>query len=176
MVTQSPTLHAAALCAAGSVRGAAKQQKLGALPTNFKPPVPHLKDFFKGQDASSVRRALGVLGQQRTLSAVLPAELRGKVRLVSIDGDCWVLYADNGAVAAKLKQMTLTLAEKLRRSGNNVAQLRIRTAVLAPPQKRPKQAHISSATLEHLRTTIAAMEDSPIRQALIRLVRHHGFD
>lgn len=158
------------------MRGTAKQHKLGALLTNFKLPVPHLKDFFKGQDAASVRRALGVLGQQQTLNAVLPAELRGKARLVSIDGDCWVLYADNGAVAAKLKQMTLTLAEKLRRGGHNVGRLRIRTAVLTTPPKHPKQAHISSETLQHLRDTVADMPDTPIRQAFIKLIRHHGFD
>ena len=138
--------------------------------------MPHFRDFFKGQDAASLRRAIGVLDRQAQLTAVLPAELRGKVRLVSIDGDCWVVYADSGVIAAKLKQMSWTLAEKLKRNGQPVTSLRIKTAVNVVPPKRPKQAHISSASLDHLRDTVAGMPDSPIRQAFIKLIRHHGFD
>jgi len=138
--------------------------------------VAHLSNFFKGQDGQSLRKALGVLSQQQTLDSVLPQELRGKVRLVSMENGSWLVYVDTGAIAAKLRQMTMTLVNRLQGKGQAISNLRIKTSVNPAPLKRPKQAHISSATLEHLRTTIAAMEDSPIRQALIRLVRHHGFD
>ena len=36
---------------------------------------------------------------QAALDSVLPGELRGKVRLVSMATGCWVLYADHGAIA-----------------------------------------------------------------------------
>lgn len=138
--------------------------------------MAHLSNFFKGQDGQSLRKALGVLSQQQTLDSVLPQELRGKVRLVSMENGSWLVYVDTGAIAAKLRQMTMTLVTRLQGKGQAISTLRIKTSVNPAPLKRPKQAHISSETLQHLRDTVADMPDTPIRQAFIKLIRHHGFD
>lgn len=155
---------------------ASKQLKLAALPFNFNPHVAHLSNFLKGQDTQALRKAVGALGQQHTLDSVLPPELRSRVKLVSMEAGCWLVYVDNGAIAAKLKQMTLTLVSRLQAKGQKIDSLRIKTAINTTPPKRAKQAHISSETLQHLRETVATMPDSPIRQAFIKLIRHHGFD
>jgi len=138
--------------------------------------VAHFSDFLGKQAAQCLRLAASTLAHQAALDSVLPGELRGKVRLVSMATGCWVLYADHGAIAAKLRQMTLTLLSRLQARGLAVERLRIRTAVSLQPLKRPKQAYISSVALQHLRDTVATMPDSPLRQAFVRLIRHHGFD
>ncbi|MBS4095285.1 MAG: DUF721 domain-containing protein [Sulfuricella sp.] len=86
------------------------------------------------------------------------------------------IFADNGAVAAKLKQQTARLTEKLRQAGVEVTSIRfeVQADSGAPPAKPAKDIAIGQSGLEELGHLAESLEDSPLKTALARLVRRHS--
>lgn len=86
------------------------------------------------------------------------------------------VFADNGAVAAKLKQQTARLAEKLRQRRVEVTSIHIEVQAntAAPPAPPTKDIAIGASGLAELDHLAASLEDSPLKSALQRLVRRHS--
>jgi hypothetical protein len=139
--------------------------------------VAHLSNFFRGQDGQSLRKALGVLSQQQTLDSVLPSELRGKVRLVSMENGSWLVYVDTGAIAAKLRQMTMTLVTRLQGKGQkhqqSAHQDRCQPGTAEAPETGAHQQRNPATPARHGCPTCRIRRSA---RAFIRLIRHHGFD
>lgn len=80
--------------------------------------------------------------------------------------------ADNGAIAAKLRQMTAELAAQLRQRGVEVTAIQVQVQVSAPPfTPPPKAPSLSQSGKNQLAKFADKLADSPLKNALNRLVR-----
>ena len=66
--------------------------------------------------------------QQRleSVASLLPPGMIGSIRAGPIDGSDWCLVVDNGASAAKLRQLLPALAAHLRSKGYEVSTIRLK--------------------------------------------------
>ena len=75
-----------------------------------------------------------------SIQPLLPVALRASVRAGPIDGASWCLLLDNGAVAAKIRQLLPALQAHLRSKGCNVDAIRLKIQTgpvgLSPPHHR----------------------------------------
>ncbi|MGH8710041.1 MAG: hypothetical protein ACREVA_01790, partial [Burkholderiales bacterium] len=76
------------------------------------------------------------------------------------------LFADNGAVAAKLKQLTPSLLVKFQKRGYEVTAIRVE--VQPPPRQAPprKKIRLSGKAADHLQELAERLPVSPLRAAL----------
>lgn len=82
-------------------------------------------------DFSALKQATQrVLALQRLYSACAPPELVQHSRVIKADGNLLVLAADNGAVAAKLRQITPRLLKNLQKQAAEVTVLQVRVQVV----------------------------------------------
>ena len=117
--------------------------------------------------ATRLMRLQGVL--QQHLSPALTAACG----VANLKNGVLVLLADNGAVAARLKQLAPSLAAQFAASGAPVqeVQVRVRIGATTAPDRPPTQRSISpdgSRSIEAFSATLPA--GSPLRESLERLV------
>lgn len=80
--------------------------------------------------------------------------------------------ADNGAIAAKLRQMTTELAAQLQQRGVEVTVIQVQVQVSAPPiPPPPKVLSLSQSGKNQLAKFAEKLPDSPLKNALNRLTR-----
>jgi len=106
----------------------------------------------------------------------LPPDLASQVRVANIREGELVLLAANSSAAAKLKLLAPSLSRFLveQRCQVNSVSVRVqptspRKAIAAPQ----KSAYLSTPTLDSLQALHDSMDDSPAREALAGLLRHH---
>jgi len=84
-----------------------------------------------------------------------------------------ILAANNGAVAAKLRQMTPELIKQLLLQGCEVTGIQVRVQVTIPPQPiSVSPAAISNQGKQHLNMLAETLNDSPLKHALQRLAKN----
>lgn len=89
-------------------------------------------------DFSALKQAMErTLALQRLYSACAPPELTQHSRVVKADGSTLVLAADNGAVAAKLRQITPRLLKNLQKQAAQITVLQVRVQVGRPIPAHP---------------------------------------
>lgn len=82
------------------------------------------------------------------------------------------LAADNGAIAAKLRQMSSDLAAKLQERGCEVTVIQVQVQVSAPTYTPPPKPHLLSASGKNTLNEFAEkLSDSPLKEALNRLAK-----
>jgi hypothetical protein len=109
---------------------------------------------------------------QATLAGALPRNLAASTSLAVSEANELVLYAENGAVAAKLKQLTPRILVFLRQRGIEVTGIRVQVQVSFPHKPlRGKQISLSAAGGNAVRELAKRLEKSPLRLALERLGR-----
>ena len=91
----------------------------------------HSVDILQAATDSPTFARLSLLAresQQRleALAGLLPAGLLRAVRAGPIDGTDWCLLVDNGASAAKLRQLVPAMAAHLRSRGYEVVTIRLK--------------------------------------------------
>ena len=91
----------------------------------------HSVDILQAASDSPTFARLSTLAresQQRLddLAGLLPAGLGRSIRPGPIDGADWCLLVDNGASAAKLRQLLPALAAHLRSRGHEVTTIRLK--------------------------------------------------
>lgn len=135
----------------------------------------HKIDFYL--NASNGLRSLAQEARQiaeldRVLAQTAPAELTQACRVKQLRDGTLTLWADNAAVAAKLKQLTARLLAAYRKLRSEVTSIRIEVQVGRPPEtvkKTIKNRSLSIETIEKLDALSASIEDGPLKQALTRL-------
>ena len=140
--------------------------------------VAHKLDYFF--DASPGLHALQAEVQrmthaQRAWEASAPRELLSATRVGALRDGQLTVYACNGAVAAKLKQQSQRLLGKLQERVAEVTAIRFEVQA-APPDaggKPHKELALSRNAVNALERLAEELEDSPLRDALQRLVGHH---
>ena len=112
----------------------------------------------------------------RIWETVAPIGLALFCRVGRLDDGVLTLFADNGAIASKIKQQLPSLLEKLQQRGSEITGIRIEVQVKIPSPERsttPKQA-ISPKSLASLERLDAELEESPLKEALTNLIKRHS--
>ena len=109
---------------------------------------------------------------QATLADALPANLAASVALAVSETGELVLYADNGAVATKLKHLTPRILVFLRQRGIEATGIRVQMQVSIRHNPLPqKQISLSPAGRKAIRELAQRVENPPLKSALERLSR-----
>lgn len=112
---------------------------------------------------------------QQILEKYLPSMLARSCRVANFKLGTVIIHAENGAIAAKLRQMAPRMSAAFQREGEQVAEIRIKVQPLeiSPEHKHQPQAAVlgedSRARLDHLADTLP---DGPLKAALEKLVLH----
>lgn len=113
---------------------------------------------------------------QTLLEAALPAYLLPGTRVANLKRGKVVIHADSGAVAVKLRQLAPRLAEGFVQQGQEVTGIEVRVQARRRPTAaaRSKIPRMLSEQAKQALTSLASglEEDSPVRRALLRLVRN----
>lgn len=119
--------------------------------------------------APRLRRAAAL---QAMLSDALPDKLAASTSLAVSESGELLLYADNGAVAAKLRQLTPRVLVFLRQRGIEVTAIRVQVQVSSRHNPLPqKQISLGEAGAKAVVDLAKRLETSPLKQALERLGR-----
>jgi hypothetical protein len=118
------------------------------------------------------RQVKRLSGLQSTLAECLPANLAASTTVVVAETGELVLYADNGAVATKLKQLTPRILVFLRQRGVEATGIRVQMQVSIGHNSLPtKQISLSAGGRKAISELAERVESSPLKAALERLSR-----
>ena len=135
--------------------------------------MPHrLKAFLASnlelRQLSSKAEQLTTL--QRHYEAISPPSLARSSQVYRLDQQTVVIAANNGAVAAKLRQMTSELISLFQARGCEVTGIQIKVQGSAPPSVVASEPRIlGKAAQDALRKLDDDLPDSPLKTALRRL-------
>ena len=122
-----------------------------------------------------LQQAQKLLALQEVWNEVAPKPLATASRVGTVRQQTLIVYANNGAVAGKLRQLAPSLLEKIQKRGVEVTAIRVDVQVEVPaPGKKPKDLTVSHNALNSLGKLEQSLEDSPLRNALQKLIRHHS--
>lgn len=132
-------------------------------------------DWLSGREPSEdvLRLAHRLLALQRLYANCVPEALARASAPVSLKEGELLVRADNGAAAAKLKQMAPTILDKIRTKNQDVTKVLVtvrpvdRRAPAADEQQ--KRARLSADSVHHFEALSSELQDSPLKSALQRL-------
>lgn len=108
----------------------------------------------------------------RRFEAVAPSGLRHAARVANYKSGTIVIHTDNGAVAAKIRQMSQRLCDELSRGGAECSLLEVKVQ----PRQIPYQSTtstlkpLSGKAFGMIESTAEKMPDGPLRNALKTLL------
>lgn len=124
--------------------------------------LPQLQELNR-----QVRRLLAL---QDILTEVLPRGLASLTTVALSDADELVLFTDNGATAAKLKQVAPRILDFFRQRGHEVTAIRVQVQVRIHHNPLPqKQISLSPTACQALSELSSTLDASPLKSALERL-------
>jgi len=117
-----------------------------------------------------------LLELQRIWERIAPPNLAHACNVASLRDQVLALYANNGAVAAKVRQLAPTLLEKAQKSGLEVTAISVRVQARPEmPENKPiKTLHLGPSAAASLRLLAGRLEESPLRQAVERMLERHS--
>jgi len=122
-----------------------------------------------------LQQAQKLLTLQKAWNEVAPKVLAAASRVGAVRQQTLIIYANNGAVAGKLRQLIPSLLEKIQKRGIEVTAIRVDVQVEAPPPgKKPKDLTVSHNALSSLGKLEQSLADSPLKSALHTLIRRHS--
>jgi len=117
-------------------------------------------------------RADSLAVSQKFWRAVVPDPLKHFTQAGGIKHKRLTVYADNGAIAAKVKLLLPSLLIKLQKQGLEVTSIRVEVQVKSSPRKPARQPRsISAQTSSRLRALAHELDGSALGEALARLAR-----
>lgn len=142
-------------------------------------PLPNLERFLAAQGGLKpvVEKALRIDALAKRCAAFLPPELAAQVRVANLRQNQLVLLASNPAAAAKLRLYAESLAAFLSTPQSDGIVVSVKVQPNLSREKHGaahKKPALSSAALEELSSLYRRLRDSPVRQALGALLKHHG--
>ena len=112
---------------------------------------------------------------QQAWNEVAPKPLAAASRVGAVRQQTLIVYANNGAVAGKLRQLVPSLLEKIQKRGVEVTAIRVDVQVEAlPPGKKQKDLTVSHNALSSLEKLEQSLDDSPLKNALHTLIQRHS--
>jgi hypothetical protein len=129
-----------------------------------------------GQLKTLSREARRLADFERLIFEAAPRALSEATRVKSFRAGTLVLSADNAAVAAKLRQLLPRLLVCVRKRDPEVSGIRVEVQ-LAPQQRRPARGSgkrpLTAAVIANFRYLAEGLRESPLKDAVTRLVRRH---
>ncbi len=109
---------------------------------------------------------------QKIWGSIVPPPLRPFTRAAGIKHRRITVFADNGAVAAKLKLLAPNLLKNLQIKGVEVTSIRVEVQGKADARARANAPrHLSAGAAASLSKLAEKLPDSPLREALERLAK-----
>ena len=123
---------------------------------------------------SVVAHARLLIRLQRMYGDLAPSYLSQASTVANYKQGVVVIHADNGAVAAKLRQMATTLTSDFCKLGIECSgvQIRVQASQIPLPTRASPQRAISARAGGTLDALSKELPDSPLRQALKELLHH----
>lgn len=140
----------------------------------FRSPHP-LNDYLA--DGEGAGRLLAHAASLRKLARIYadaaPEHLAQASRVANHKSGTVVIHADNGAVAAKLRQMAPTLAREFSNRGFecNGVQVKVQALEISDHSRPPPYRPLPAVADRALADLAAGMADSPLRAAIETLLR-----
>ncbi|HMK13433.1 MAG TPA: DciA family protein [Burkholderiales bacterium] len=120
---------------------------------------------------SLVKQALRLIEMQQVFIEIAPKPLAQAGRIGRFAHSSLLLFADNGSVATKLKQLTPSLLVKFQKRGYEITSIRVE---VQPPPRQPiiscKNIVLGGQAAGHLRELAKGLPASPLRSALESLL------
>ena len=121
---------------------------------------------------SLISHAGDLTALQSIWAAVVPQPLREFTQAAGLKHRRITVFAENGAVAAKLKLLAPTLLKNLQIKGVEVTSIRVEVQVKSIARRSPKAPrHLSNQAANSLSGFAESLPDSPLRSALEKLAQ-----
>lgn len=112
---------------------------------------------------------------QRHYEQIAPPSLVRASHVMQIDQQTLLIAADNGTVAAKLRQLTPGFTQLLQNRGYEITGIQIRVQVALPIAMRPlRSTSLNAIGRQQLVDFTVKLKDSPLKTALQRLAKNNG--
>lgn len=116
------------------------------------------------------REVRQLMALQNALAEVLPDNLADFATVASMNAGELALFADNGAVASKLRQMTPRMLSSLRQRGYEITGIHLQVQVSTRGNPLPqKQISLSAGARSVIGALTDRLDASPLKSALKRL-------
>ena len=111
-----------------------------------------------------------LIALRQALSGALPAQLRRSCEIANYKQGIVVIFAENGALATKLKLLVPSLIQHLRKTASDLTAIRVEVQPATPvPKPQVKQAVLSDAAAKALRELESQLPDSKLKSAISAL-------
>lgn len=112
---------------------------------------------------------------QKMWETIAPDNLARFSHASTIKNQQFTIFADNNAVAAKIKLLTPSLIHKLQKQGCEVTAILVKVQVKSSPQPKQKQLKkLSPVATEQLHLLSEKLSGTALGEALIKLVKNAG--
>ena len=114
-----------------------------------------------------------VLALQRHYEQIAPPPLVRASHVMQIDQQILIVAADNGTVAAKLRQLAPKFTQLFQNRGYEITGIQIRVQVALPITTRPiRPTSLSATGRQQLVDFTVKLQESPLKTALQRLAKN----
>jgi len=122
--------------------------------------------------AALLPQAERLIELRRIYSELVPQQLLRSSSIVNYKHENVVIFAENNAIAAKLKLLSPRLVNDFSKRGVEVTGIRLEVQPRQKPLKAPtpKQAKLSAAGAESLEALAKRLPDSRLKQAVTEMV------
>ena len=133
-------------------------------------------EHYLDKDAAAGRvmaHARLLLKLSRRFEAVAPAGLRHAAHVANYKSGKIVIHADNGAVAAKIRQLSQRLSDELSKGGTECSGIEVKVQPRQIPCQSTSstQKPLSEKAFGMLRSTAENLPKGPLREALDTLLK-----
>jgi hypothetical protein len=117
-------------------------------------------------------KAKQISALQRQYESIAPLNLTRSSQVLQLHQQTLVIAAHNGAVAAKLRQMSEELISLFQARGCEVTLIQIKVQVTTPPRFIPSEPRkLGKSARDALNKLDESLAESPLKSALRRLVK-----
>jgi hypothetical protein len=136
---------------------------------------PHKPDALlsgSGGIPALMPQARRLLELRQLLASLLPEPLARTCTVANYKHGKLVVFAENSAVAAKLKLLSPTIRDRLSNRGVQVTEMDISVQAPDTAQEKPeKKARLSGSAVSTLAELASQLPDSPLKQSIALLIR-----
>lgn len=129
-----------------------------------------------GELKALTRKAQRLAEWQRRYAELAPQALARASRVAGLRAGTLLIWADNAAVAAKLKQLTPRLTAAMKQQADEVTSIRVQVQPLgqARDDQRTRAKNVlTPRAIAHFEKLASSVGDDALKGALRRLVAHH---
>jgi hypothetical protein len=142
----------------------------------MEPPMYKGPEHYLDKDAAAGRvmaHARLLLKLSRRFEAVAPAGLRHSAHVANYKLGTIIIHADNGAVAAKIRQLSQRLSSELSKGGAECSDIEVKVQPRQIPSQSisSTQKPLSDKAIGVLRSTTDNLPEGPLRNALDNLLK-----